>query len=78
MYAPKKLKLLTSLSYRKNTLSLDRAISDPIIADKSNFLHPVFYYYEDNDHISMHWVLAYNASHSILNDLKSDYYWIIT
>lgn len=29
----------------KDTLREDRATGDPLEADKSNFLHPVLYYY---------------------------------
>ena len=33
--------------YSKDVLREDRAIGEPLKADKSNFLHPVIYYYED-------------------------------
>ena len=33
--------------YSKDVLSEDRAIGDAASADKSNFLHPVLYYYKE-------------------------------
>jgi len=36
-----------SSHYSKDVLSEDRAIGDASSADKSNFLHPVLYYYKE-------------------------------
>lgn len=33
--------------YSKDVLRVDRAIGDPEYADRSNFLHPVFYHYKE-------------------------------
>ena len=35
------------ITYSKDVLSEDRAIGDASSADKSNFLHPVLYYYSE-------------------------------
>lgn len=37
----------SSPPYSKDVLRVDRAIGDPEYADRSNFLHPVFYHYKE-------------------------------
>ena len=58
---------VTPLTYSKDVLSEDRVAGDPIRADKSNFLHPVVYYYRQPPGIPcMHCaiVIAYVRMHA--------------
>lgn len=58
----------------KDVLSEDRAIGDASSADKSNFLHPVFYYYSKPiDEIFLEDIPTADRYHHVVEDFVTDW-----